>query len=277
MKEKHMNLFFPQWQGAGIGKELLKGALEIKEKYLNGYEFIDIHVSRDDIAEAENNILGYRQIIEQFKTAKSVIAAEMPDRIFTVGGGCDIDVIPVSYLNKKLEGDLTVVWIDAHGDLNIPEQSPTKHFHGMPLRTLLGEGDPEIVKIPFSFLSDAQLMMLGQRDLDEPEKDYIEEHQITFLDVDTINSDMDCVLESVKAKGSNNIYVHIDLDVIDYDEFPYIKVPSPGGLKSQVLLNLLARLNDEFNIAGLSLMEYAGSDKPYLAVISEIIRIGTSL
>jgi arginase family enzyme len=54
-------------------------------------------------------------------------------------------------------------------------------------------------------------------------------------------------------------------------------VPSPDGLKSQVLLNLLARLNDEFNIVGLSLLEYTCSDKSDLAVLSEIIRIGTAL
>lgn len=234
-------------------------------------------MSSEDIAEAENNILGYRQILEQLRAAKSVIAAEGPDRIFTIGGGCDVEVIPVSYLNKKLKGDLTVLWIDAHGDMNIPEQSPSKCFHGMPLRTLLGDGDPEIVKTAFSLLSAAQLLMLGQRDLDEPEKDYIEEHQITLLNVDIINSDMNHVLESVKAKGSNNIYVHIDLDVLDFDEFPHVMVPAPDGLKSQVLLNLLARLNDEFNIVGLSLLEYTCSGKPDLAVLSEIIRIGTAL
>jgi arginase len=220
MKEKHMNLFFPQWQGAGTEKELLKGAFEIKEKYLDGYELIEIQVSSEDIAETENNILGYRQILEQLRTAKSVISEERSDRIFTIGGGCDVEVIPVSYLNKKLKGDFTVLWIDAHGDLNIPEQSPSKCFHGMPLRTLLGDGDAEIVNTAFSFLSTAQLLMLGQRDLDEPEKDYIEEHKITLLTVDIINSDMNHVLASVKAKGSNNIYVHIDLDVLDYNEFP---------------------------------------------------------
>lgn len=234
-------------------------------------------MSSEDIGEAENNILGYRQILEQLRTAKAVIAAESPDRIFTIGGGCDIEMIPVSYLNKKLKGDLTVLWIDAHGDLNIPEQSPSKCFHGMPLRELLGDGDQEIVRTAFSKLSAEQLLMLGQRDLDEPEKDYIEEHQIPLLNVDTINSDMNQVMESIKAKGSNNIYVHIDLDVLDYDEFPHVMVPSPNGIKSQVILNLLARLKKEFNIAGLSLLEYTCSNKPDLEVLLEIIKIGTAL
>lgn len=65
-------------------------------------------------------------------------------------------------------------------------------------------------------------------------------------------------------------------DFLHY-QFPYVMVPSPDGLKSQVLLNLLARLNDEFNIVGLSLLEYTCSDKSDLAVLSEIIRIGTAL
>ena len=148
-------------------------------------------MSSEDIGEAENNILGYRQILEQLRTAKAVIAAESPDRIFTIGGGCDIEMIPVSYLNKKLKA-FNSIRIDAM----LPEYRSNlpASVSWMPLRTLLGEGDPEIVKIPFSFLFAAQLVMLGQRDLDEPEKDYIEEHQITFLDVDTINSYMYCFL-----------------------------------------------------------------------------------
>lgn len=277
MKEKCMNLFFPQWQGAGIGKELLKGAIDIKEKYLNAYEFFEVQVDGEDINEAENNILGYNQILRQLKKANSIVAAEKPDRIFTVGGGCDVEIIPVSYLNSKIKGDMTVLWIDAHGDLNIPELSPSKCFHGMPLRTLLGDGNPEIVGTTFSKLSTSQLLMVGQRDLDEPEKSYIDEHKIDLLNVDVINSSADNVVEAVKAKGLNNIYIHIDLDVLDYDEFPYVMVPSPNGLKTHILIDLLRRLRDDFNIIGLSLLEYTSSNEPELKVLSEIIKIGIAL
>ena len=61
-----------------------------------------------------------------------------PDKILTVGGGCGIEIPIVSYFSEKYK-NLDVLWFDAHGDLNTPESSPSKYFHGMPLRFLLEE------------------------------------------------------------------------------------------------------------------------------------------
>ena len=277
MNEKHMNLFFPQWQGSGTGKELLTGAIEIKEKYLAAHSFTEVPVDEEDVNETVNNILGYDKILRQLKDANLMVASEEPDRIFTVGGGCDVEIIPVSYLNNKLKGDLTVLWLDAHGDLNTPESSPSKCFHGMPLRTLLGDGDQEMIKTTFSSLKASQLLMVGQRDLDDPEKCFIDEHNIDLLTIDTLNQSVDHVVNAVKSKGSGNIYIHIDLDVLDHDEFPYVMVPAPKGLKSQDLLDLLLLLRDNFNIVGLSLLEYTSSDETELKILSEIIKIGAAI
>ncbi len=164
MKGRHMNLFFPQWQGAGRTNELMKGAREIREKYLKARNYIEVPVSEEENTKIENDILGYEHIFSQLRQAGSILAAEKPDSIFTVGGGCDVEIPSVSYLNGRLNGDLTVLWLDAHGDLNTPESSPSKCFHGMPLRTLLGDGDRQMVETAFSKLSPSQLVLIGQRD-----------------------------------------------------------------------------------------------------------------
>lgn len=79
MREKHMNLFFPQWQGAGRTDELLRGAQEIKEKYIDQSDFTEIPVSGGRNDTVENDILGYATILRQLKDANAVIAAEAPD------------------------------------------------------------------------------------------------------------------------------------------------------------------------------------------------------
>lgn len=277
MKKRQLNLFFPQWQGAGKTNELLKGALEIREKYIKGHDFTGIQVSNEENTEIESGILGYKAILQQLKQANAIIAAEAPDRIFTVGGGCDVEIPPVSYLNHKLNGDLTVLWIDAHGDLNTPESSPSKNFHGMPLRTLLGDGDPQMVKTAFSRLQPSQLVMIGQRDLDEPERLYITENGIHVLEAEEININADRAAALIKSKGSDNLYIHIDLDVLDCDEFPYVMVPAPGGLKTGKLTELLTWLKSGFNIVGLSLLEYTSSDEEDIKILSELVRMGVAL
>lgn len=277
MEEKHMNLFFPQWQGAGKTRELLNGALELKERYLKGQDFLEIAVSDEENAVIENNILGFSVILRQLKQANSVIAAENPQHIFTIGGGCDVELVSVSYLNDKLNGDLTVLWIDAHGDLNTPESSPSKNFHGMPLRALLGEGNQQIGEMAFSMLHASQLVMIGQRDLDEPEKNYIAENKIDVITVQEINDSVDYVIELIRSKGSANIYIHIDLDVLDNEEFPYVMVPAPGGLRTGQLMELLTKLKERYHIAGLSLLEYTSSEEEELKILSDIIKIGSAL
>ncbi len=277
MKEKQLNLFYPQWQGAGRGKELLIGALEIKDKYLTTFDFIEVPVSIGDISPVENNILGYEQILSQLKDASSIVASEAPDCIFTVGGGCDVEIVPVSYLNHKLNGDLTVLWLDAHGDLNIPELSPSKCFHGMPLRTLLGDGNQEIINTLFSKLSTDQLLLAGQRDLDEPEKNFIDAKKMQVISIDEINSSMDHVVNAIKAKQSDNLYIHLDLDVLELNEFPHVMVPAPNGLKTQSLLDLLRLLDNQFNLAGISLLEYTSSGETENKVLEGVVKLGVDL
>lgn len=272
-----MNLYFPQWQGAGKTDELYRGAAEIKEKYINGCVLCEIDVTTGENREIENSILGYQAILKQLNQAKKAIIEENPDRIFTVGGGCDVEILPVSYLNRKLEGDLTVLWIDAHGDLNTPESSPSKCFHGMPLRVLLGEGDPGTLEAACSVLRPEQLVMIGQRDLDEAEQEYIEENGIKVIRTEDVNCSVERTIDRIRSKNSDNIYIHIDLDVLDYGEFPYVMVPAAGGMKGAKLLELLKSLRSEFDIVGISMLEYTSSDENEIKILSEIIRIGTSL
>ena len=70
---------------------------------------------------------------------------------------------------------------------------------------------------------------------------------------------------------------HIDLDALDYDEFPYVMVPAPGGLKTDKLRDFLTRLKDRYHIVGLSLLEYTSSAEDNIKILTDIIKIGVAL
>ena len=276
MKKKHLNLFFPQWQGAGRTDELRRGAFELKKKYFENVEFLEVEVSRGSNDIIENNILGYGTILEQMKEGRKILDREQPSTIFTVGGGCDIEILPISYLNKYYNGNFTVLWIDAHGDLNTPESSPSKNFHGMPLRNLLGDGDKELLKLNYLNIDMNQVIMMGQRDLDDSEKEYIKMKKIKNIEVSEMESNPLNTINIVKAMGWDNIYIHIDLDVLDYNEFPYVMVPAPNGIKTEKLKNLINLLNDNFNVVGISILEYTGGSEKNI-FIDDIVNIGINL
>ncbi|HED24245.1 MAG TPA: arginase family protein, partial [Firmicutes bacterium] len=219
--KKQLNLFYPQWQGGGPDRSTYFGALELKLNYLKNLELTTVEVSLKNIKTVKNDIFGYDEIIAQMKTARAIIDDNQPDRIFTIGGGCDAGILPLSYLNHKLNGDLTVLWFDAHGDINSPLTSKSKHFYGMPVRALLGESDRRILDLTYLNLLPQQLLMLGLRDLDEAEAKYIKKENISALGVAEIEKNLETVITSVKAKRNSSIYIHLDLDVLDPEEFPY--------------------------------------------------------
>ncbi|MBP1744053.1 MAG: hutG 3 [Firmicutes bacterium] len=277
MKNKHLNLVFPQWQGGGKDLETYDGAMELCHNYLEGTELSVVDVSKAPMGSARNNIIDYDQILRQLKRARLLLDSEQPDTIFTVGGGCDADILSVSYLNARLEGDMTLVYFDAHGDIHTPESSETKRFYGMPVRVMLGEGDEAVVSLNYSTLNTSQLVMLGVRDLDKAEKVFIPSRNISVFGVCEAEQDIDAIIRTIRSKGHRNLYIHIDLDVLDPEEFPHTPLRVPGGMKMRTMMELLRILNDEFSIAGMGLFEYKPSGIKRIEILEYIISIGTNI
>ena len=273
----HLNLIFPQWQGGGQDISTYYGAREFRELYLNQVSTIEIEVDTEAVADIVNNIFGYEIIANQMQQVHDFIKQEAPDTIFTLGGSCDANIPAVSYLNRKLDGDMTVLWFDSHGDLNTPFSSPSKHFYGMPLRTLLGDGDDKIMGELPSKLLPCQVILMGIRDLDSEEQSYIKYHSIPILSVMDIEQHPEAALNEIRSKGSRNLYIHIDLDVLEPTQFPYVPLPALNGVKMETLHNLLCTLNTEFNVIGLGLMEYKPTGKKRYRLFEEICTIGTGL
>jgi arginase len=266
-----MNLFFPQWQGGG-NRSLYTGAAAARKGLNLKSRLTEIKLASGDTLVEEHDIIGYRQIVEQLQTIRDKIEEGKPKSIFTLGGGCDIELAPVSYLNDLYEGDLSVLWMDAHGDLNSPAGSKSKLFHGMPLRMLLEDGhDAEIDRLCYSKLKPEQVLMLGVRDLDQAEKDYIEEKNIQCISPEDLiwTDPMDWI-----GKLKTNVYVHIDLDILDGEKYPYTLCRVGHGLQPQHLIKLVDMLQEEKRIVGLSLLEYAASDPTGSQELKQIAAVG---
>jgi arginase len=225
-----LNLFFPQWQGSGRF-ELYEGAKLLYESLNNRISFTRIYTSPTYSLAADKNILGYSQIFSQLLDACRVIQAHNPERILTIGGDCSVEIAPVSFLNKKYAQALTVIWLDAHGDLNTPSSSPSAHFHGMPLRVLLGDGDADILNQSFSVLRPEQVFLVGTREFDSPERNFIQRKELSVFSAEVINNgDFDLLFSVLGKTDSDKLYIHLDLDVIEPKEFPHVACPTPRAI-----------------------------------------------
>jgi arginase len=238
----------PQWQGSGLTDELKVGA-ETLRSYFKDYTITEVPLSDKDLATIDN-IKCFEPVLEQTNYFKQIIAESKPQKISTIGGDCGIEVVPISYLNKKYQGDLCIVYIDAHADINTPGSSPSKAFHGMPLRTLLGDGNEQFINLLFSTIKPEQVCYVGLRDMDEPESEYVADHNMTII--------ADCQFSAVqnKVKNFGNVYIHLDLDALDIGEFAYSLFPTTSkGLLIDDVAHLLRDLKTNHNVVGFCITE----------------------
>jgi arginase len=112
-----------------------------------------------------------------------------PEIPIFLGGDHSIAIGTVS--GTACAGPLGLIWIDAHGDFNTPETSPSGNIHGMPVAALIGRGHPELVDLGHSGpkLRPQEIAMIGIRDLDPAERDALTEtgiHVYTMRDIDEL-------------------------------------------------------------------------------------------
>jgi arginase len=145
-----------------------------------------------------------------------------------LGGCCCAHIGAVEGLAAR-NGRLALVWLDAHGDLNTPESSPSGNLWGMPLRMLLDSGAVE----------PQDVILLGARNLDPPEREYV-----ASIGLRTAAGELESALD-----GAEGVYVALDVDSLDPAEISAF-MPEPGGLTVAEVEVLLRRVVQRSSVLG---------------------------
>ena len=248
-------LLYPEWQGYGKGSAVYDGAAAMALALFPHIHFTLIDSPAAEVLSVRDGVLALDSIAPRFVRALEHLRATRPDRIVLVGGTCGVEAAPVAYLNERYEGDLAVVWFDAHGDLNTPASSPSGHFHGMVLRTLTGDGPRDYVDAMRRPLNPPQLFLAGTRELDPDEESFIQANQISVTSPDALR-DPDAVANAVLARGLGNVYLHVDLDCFSPDEVPDTLMQTPGGPAVDHVASAIASLSWRCHVVGASFVEY---------------------
>jgi arginase len=128
-----------------------------------------------------------------------------------------------------------VIWIDAHGDLNTPETSPSGNVHGMPLAAALGRSPSWFAhdRLAFPALDPSRVALVGIRSLDPAERAFLREADIrvfTMSDIDRIGIEHAMREALDRVAGPGFVHVSLDLDSLDPEVAPGVGTPVPGGL-----------------------------------------------
>jgi arginase len=128
------------------------------------------------------------------------------------------------------------LWLDAHGDMNTPDSSPSGNIHGMPLAAIIGYGAPELVEM-LGYkpkVEPRNVCLVGARDLDPKERRLIKEsgvHVFTMRDIDERGM-RDVMSEALRfvTDDTDGVAVSLDLDFVDPDDAPGVGTPVRGGV-----------------------------------------------
>ncbi len=231
-------------RGVDMGPSALRVAgLQTRLKHL-GRQVEDI--GNVPVIQAEEQHYGDKNakyIKEIAETCKGL--AEMVDKTLdedqiplVLGGDHSIaagTVAGVANHFKKKSKSIGVIWLDAHGDMNTPDSSPSGNVHGMPLASIMGHGPAQLTDLATTkpMVEPRNVSLVGIRDLDAKERKLIKEtgvHIFTMRDIDERGM-REVMAEALRFASDDTagIAVSLDMDFVDPTDAPGVGTPVRGG------------------------------------------------
>jgi arginase len=213
----------PEYECHSCGRIFRSGLVRVPQAWGDGGEAMAeaawLELPQPETAVVESDTLEEQSL---------ALAADLPERPLVLGGCCCAHIGAVEGLAAR-QDRLSVIWFDAHGDLNTPQTSPSGNLWGMPLRMLIDSGA----------VAAGDVALIGARSLDPPEEEYIAAQGIRLGEEGLARA----------LEGSNCAYVAFDLDVLEPSEAS-VFMPEPGGLSLEEAERLLRAVDARTNVLG---------------------------
>ncbi len=166
----------------------------------------------------------------------------------------------ISSFCRKKNKSLGVLWVDAHGDMNTAETSPSGNIHGMPLAVSVGLGTLELTSVGGDFrkVDPKNVVMIAIRDLDEGEKLAIKKSGLDIFTMEDIDKHgMAVVITKAlrKLRAVDYLHVSFDLDAMDPQVAPGVGTPVKGGLDYREAHLIMETLAESKRMTSLEVVE----------------------
>jgi len=172
-------------------------------------------------------------------------AGQASEREFAIflGGECSLVLGSLSGMKGRRRGRAGILWMDAHGDFNTPETTPSGFIGGMCLALACGRGPPLSQETEDSggpLLEEDAVVHLGSRALDRLEEIAMKESEIMLVSAKELRKGGAAVYGRRAARLLSDrcdwCVLHIDLDVIDPREMPAVNFLEPNGISTEDVL-----------------------------------------
>ncbi|MEH3075676.1 MAG: arginase family protein [Quadrisphaera sp.] len=269
----HLRLVWPQWQGAGSTSvtALLPDLplAEARRSYTVGTAVLQavlpphdgptavVPVRIDDHGlDERDGIEAKTAVLDQLDDALALIDQHDPERITTLGGDCGVSLGPFSALAARYDGDVAVIWVDSHPDMDTGQTSYAG-YHAMVVSALTGHGDAELLDRLPAVLPASKVALVGMHDWTDPAHEPVAaEWGLSVFSPEQLRTDSTALLEWLRGTGARRVLVHFDVDTVDADEFQLGLGYDAGGLTSAQARRVVADVAAAAEVVALTVAEY---------------------
>jgi arginase len=264
-------LVVPQWQGS-ISPEagrMVAGAAQLAELAVAAGA---VPRTVGGLPQTRSPVRDGVSSLDQLLAAHARIAAELETTggpVLALGGDCAADLAIAASGLRRRDGDLALLWIDAHADFNSPATSPSGAFHGMVTRCLTGVGPAGM--LPAVPAAPGALVLTGTRSVDPAEQTELDAAGVQQLGMRAFG-EPEAAAAALLQTGCSAVHVHLDLDVLDPQVFPDTVYRVPGGATVEQVLALLTAAGAALPVASAFIGEHLGGDKATTRLADPLVR-----
>jgi arginase len=246
-------------EGLGAGPDALLAAGLPERLGAAGVELTGPHESRLDSALQEEGRTALNIGRLGADTARLVAMARRNGDGALVLAGDDTAAIGVVSGLKQAAGAgvaIGVVWVDAHGDFNTPETSFSGILAGMPVAIMAGLAGPlwrDAAGLATPVATE-HIILAGTRELDEKEEALIRSTDVRVVPASEL-CDGDDFAQAIDrlVRCCAQLYLHVDLDVLDPRFVPSASTPSANGLSVEELVTTMAKVLQTGKVAAVAI------------------------
>jgi arginase len=257
-------------RGVDMGPSALRVAglqARIKQLGLHVEDIGNISVKQpEEMSYGEKNAKYMAEIAETCLDLAAIVEKSLEEGFLPLVLGGDHSIASgvaagVSDFYRKQKKEIGYIWLDAHGDMNTPESSPSGNVHGMPLATIMGYGAPELVDL-MGFKPKAEpgnIVIVGARDLDAQERKIAKRsgvHVFTMRDIDERGM-REVMADALKyaMDDTSGVSVSLDMDFVDPSDAPGVGTPVRGGVTYREAHLAMEMIADTESMVSLEIVE----------------------
>lgn len=254
--------------GVSIGPDAFRHQLIVEKLASVGFEVTD--AGNIDVRDHTELAVGDPRLryLEEIVRVNEKVAAKTAEilragsRALVLGGDTSICLGAVSGASVALNGQLGLIYFDAHGDMNTDQTTLTGNIHGMQVAALMGMGHDKLTQLYGDSvkIQKENLLHVGASNFDPAELQLIERENIhMFTLFDLLSQGLQAAFAKIDALATSmpNLWVSLDLDVLDRLYAPGAGMPNNKGLNYREISVLAEYIGKHGNVVGLDLVEYS--------------------